>query len=262
MNQNCGRLKGKNALITGAGSGIGKATAILFAKEGANVAVNDINEENAKDTARLIKKIGSKTLILIADVTEKDQVKNMVQKYFNTFDRLDILVNNAGIGGTFSSILRTTEEIWDRTMKINLKSVFLVSKYFIKNMKKNDAPKDQLRGKIINMASMRGKSGRKNLGAYSASKAGVVSLTQTLAQELGPSRITVNAVCPGLIHTPIYGNISKEGLAGSSLPTCLEKFKPVGEPEDVAKVVLFLASNDSDFITGQSVPVSGGQSFV
>ncbi|NHI92980.1 MAG: SDR family oxidoreductase [Candidatus Lokiarchaeota archaeon] len=262
MTNYCGRLEGKNILITGAGSGIGRATAILFANEGANVAVNDINKENAEETARIINKIGQKTLVLIADVTIKEQVKEMVEKYFENFDRLDILVNNAGIGGTFSSITRTTEEIWDRTININLKSVFLVSKYFIRHIKKNDAPKDALRGKIINMASMRGKSGRKNLGAYSASKAGVISLTQTLAQELGPSRITVNAICPGLIHTPIYGNITKEELAGSSLPTCLEKFKPVGDPEDVAKVALFLASSDSDFITGQSIPVSGGQSFV
>ncbi len=256
------RLEGKNILITGAGSGIGKATAILFAKEGANVAVNDINEENVKDTAEKIKALGKKTLVLIADITKSDQVKAMVKNFYENFDQLDVLVNNAGIGGTFSSVIRTKEEIWDRTMEINAKSVFLVTKYFAINMKKNNAPEDQLRGKIINVASMRGKSGRKNLGAYSASKAAVVSLTQTLAQELGNSRITCNAICPGLIHTPIYGNISKEDLAGSSLPTCLEKFKPVGEPEDVAKVALFLASGDSDFITGQSIPVSGGQSFV
>ena len=256
------RLKDKNVLITGAGSGIGKATAILFAKEGANVAVNDINEENVKETAEKIKALGRKTLILVADVTNSNEVKDMVKKYYETFDQLDVLVNNAGIGGNFSSIMRTKEEIWDRTMNINAKSVFLVTKYFVKHMKKNKAPVDQLRGKIINMASMRGKVGRKNLGAYSASKAAVVSLTQTLAQELGNLRITCNAICPGLIHTPIYGNISKEDLAGSSLPTCLGKFKPVGDPEDVAKVALFLASNDSDFTTGQSFPVSGGQSFV
>ena len=256
------RLQGKNVLITGAGSGIGKATAILFAKEGANVAVNDINEENVKETAEKIKTLGRKTLILVADVTDSQQVRDMAEKYFAEFDQLDVLVNNAGIGGNFSSIIRTKEEIWDRTMTINAKSVFLVTKYFVKRMKKNKAPEGQLRGKIINMASMRGKSGRKNLGAYSASKAAVVSLTQTLAMELGSSRITCNAICPGLIHTPIYGNISKENLAGSSLPTCLEKFKPVGDPEDVAKVALFLASSDSDFTTGQSIPVSGGQSFV
>jgi len=256
------RLEGKNILITGAGSGIGKATAILFAKEGANVAVNDINEENVKETAEKIKALGRKTLILVGDVTKSEEIKGMVEKYFENFDQLDVLVNNAGIGGTFSSIIRTKEEIWDRTMNINAKSVFLVTKYYAKFMKKNKAPDDQLRGKIINVASMRGKAGRKNLGVYSASKAAVVSLTQSLAQELGNFRITCNAICPGLIHTPIYGNISKEGLAGSSLPTCLGKFKPVGDPEDVAKVALFLASGDSDFTTGQSLPVSGGQSFV
>jgi len=129
-------------------------------------------------------------------------------------------------------------------------------------MIKNKAPKDQLRGKIINMSSMRGKSGRSGFGAYGAAKAGIILLTQTLAQELGPKRITVNAICPGLIHTPIYGAIDIDNLAGSSLPTCLQNFKPVGLPEDVAKVALFLASSDSDFTTGQSIPVSGGQAFV
>ncbi|MHA1784332.1 MAG: SDR family NAD(P)-dependent oxidoreductase [Candidatus Helarchaeota archaeon] len=256
------RLKGKNILITGAGSGIGKATAELFAKEGANIAINDVNEENAKQVVEHVKALGRKSLLLVADVTESEQVKEMAQKFFETFQRIDVLMNNAGVGSSFSPIIRMKEKVWDRIIKINLKSVFLVTKYFAKKMMKNEAPDDQLRGKIINVASMRGKTGRKNFGAYSASKFGVVSLTQTLAQELGPHRITVNAICPGLIHTPIYGNISKENLAGSSLPTCLQKFKPVGDPEDVAKVALFLASTDSDFMTGQSLPVSGGQGFV
>ncbi|NVM52427.1 MAG: SDR family oxidoreductase [Candidatus Helarchaeota archaeon] len=255
------RLQGKNILITGAGSGIGKAIAILFASEGANIAVNDLNSESAERTAQEVKKLGQKSIIVVADVTESQAVKEMVKACWINFEKIDILVNNAGIGASFTSIIHTKNEIWDRVIRTNLRSVFLVSKYVGRKMIKNKTPKDQLRGKIINMSSMRGKSGRSGLGAYSASKAGIVSLTQTLALELGKYRITVNAICPGLIHTPIYGNISIENLAGSSLPTCL-KYKPVGLPEDVARVALFLASSDSDFTTGQSIPVSGGQSFV
>ncbi len=256
------RLLGKNILITGAGSGIGKAIAILFAQHGANLALVDINEENVKKVAKEIEQHGVKVAFYAKDVSEKEQVKQMVREVFASFDQIDVLVNNAGIGATFTSVIHMKEEQWDRIIKINLKSVFLVTKYVARRMIKNKVPEMQLRGKIINMSSMRGKSGRSGFGAYGVSKAGIVNLTQTLAQELGPKRITVNAICPGLIHTPIYGSISIDDLAGSSLPTCLEKFKPVGLPEDVAKVALFLASSDSDFTTGQSIPVSGGQGFV
>ncbi len=256
------RLLGKNVLITGAGSGIGRAIAVLFAKHGANIAINDINADAANKVADEIKDLGQKAVVFIADVSDQPQVKEMTKEIFANFEQIDILVNNAGIGATFTSIIHMKVENWDRIIKVNLRSVFLVTRYIARRMIKNKAPKDQLRGKIINMASMRGKTGRSGFGAYGAAKAGIVNLTQTLAQELGKYRITVNAICPGLIHTPIYGPISIENLAGSSLPTCLQSFKSVGLPEDVAKVALFLASSDSDFITGQSIPVSGGQGFV
>ncbi len=256
------RLKGKNILITGAGSGIGKAIAFLFAQHGANLALVDMNEENVKKVAQELEQFGTKIAYFVADVSEEDQVKQMTQEVFTAFEQIDVLINNAGIGASFVSIIHEETSSWDRIIKINLRSVFLVTKYFARKMIYNKAPKDQLRGKIINMSSMRGKTGRSGFGSYGAAKAGIVILTQTLAQELGPKRITANVICPGLIYTPIYGNISYENLAGSSLPTCLEKFKPVGLPEDVAKVALFLASSDSDFITGQSLPVCGGQGFV
>lgn len=256
------RLLGKNILITGAGSGIGKAIALLFAQHGANLALVDINEDNVKAVTKETEKFGQKVACFTADISEKEQVKQMVRDVLSTFEEIDVLVNNAGIGATFTSVIHISEKQWDRIIKINLKSVFLVTKYVAQRMIKNKVPKNQLRGKIINMSSMRGKSGRSGFGAYGAAKAGIVNLTQTLAIELGPKRITVNAICPGLIHTPMYGPISIENLAGSSLPTCLEKFKPVGFPEDVAKMALFLASSDSDFTTGQSIPVAGGQGFV
>ncbi len=259
------RLEGKNVLITGAASGIGRATAVLFAREGANVALNDKNEKGICETARLARENGLKhdALLLAADVSESDQVQGIVQEYFTTFDTLDVLVNNAGIGGPMSRIVSTKEEDWDQVMKVNLRSVFLVSKYFAKKMMKRDVPEDQLRGKIINMSSARGKKGRALFGAYSASKFGVVSLTQTLALELGQSRITVNCICPGVIATPIYGVATPEDLAQANdwEQPCL-KYKPVGYPEDVARVALFLASSDSDYMTGQSLLVTGGRQFV
>ena len=255
------RLIGKNALVTGAGDGIGRAIALRYAKEGANVIVNDINPETAEKTVNDIKKMGLKSIALIADISKIDQVKAMAGECFSFIDQIDILVNNAGIGASYISLLKMKEEDWDRTININLKGVWLVTKFIAKKMKRNKASKDQLRGKIINLSSMAGRRGRAGLGAYCASKFGVIGLTQTLARELGISRITVNAICPGVIHTKIYGNISKEELAGSSDPVSL-KYKPVGAAEDVAKVAFFLASTDSDYITGQSFPVSGGFYFI
>ncbi len=255
------RLLGKNALITGAGSGIGRAIALRYAREGANVAINDLKAESAEKTAKEVEALGVKSLALPADVSDSDQVQALVDKYFAAWDRIDILVNNAGIGAAMSSVSLMKEATWDRAININLRSVFLIAKYFGKRMVKAKVPDDQLRGKIINMSSARGKLGRANFGEYSASKFGVVSLTQTLALELGKFRITVNAICPGLILTPMYGSISAENLAQNNPPPALS-FRPVGMPEDVAGAAFFLASSDSDWITGQSLPVCGGQIFV
>jgi NAD(P)-dependent dehydrogenase (short-subunit alcohol dehydrogenase family) len=160
-----------------------------------------------------------------------------------------------------SRIISLDEDKWDRIIKINLTGVFFMCKYFGKRMVKRKVDDNQLRGKIINMASMRGKRGRANFGDYCASKFGVIALTQTLAIELGKNKITVNAICPGLIHTPIYGNISYENLAGTSEPICLTH-KPVGLPDDVAGTAFHIASSDCDWVTGQSFPVSGGMHFV
>lgn len=252
------RLEGKKILITGAGSGIGRAIALRFAKEGADIAINDIKQESAEKTAKEVNALGQKTLILVGDVSETPIVQQMVKDYYDKWKELDILVNNAGIGASASRIVSTDEANFDRIMKTNARSVFLMCKYFGKQMMKRQAPENQLRGKIINMSSMRGIKGRANFGDYSCSKAAVLRLTETLAIELGKYRITVNAICPGLIHTPIYGNISYTDLASMGEPIALD-YKPVGLPEDVAGAAFFLASSDSDWITGQSIEVSGGQ---
>jgi len=256
------RLQGKIGLISGAGSGIGKAIALRFAKEGADLALNDINEENLDKIIMEVKQLGVKCLKLMGDVSEVEEVKLMVEKFFGFYSHLDILVNNAGIGTSMKTIFRLKEEQWDRVLKINLTSVFLMCKYFGKRMKKNEVPEGHIRGKIINISSMRGKFGRANYGDYTVAKFGIIGLTQTLAQEIGKYNITVNAICPGLIYTPIYGNIDYETLASinKNYPAALKK-KPVGFPEDIAGTAFHIASADADWITGQSFAVSGGQSY-
>ena len=252
------RLFGKKVFISGAGSGIGKAIALRCAREGADIAINDLNATAAEETASEVRKLGQQAIVLVADVSESAPVEQMVKDYYAQWKELDILVNNAGIGGSMSRLISMDEAKFDRNWKINTKSVFLMSKYFAAKMKKRDSLENQLRGKIINIASMRGLKGRALFGEYSAAKAAVVSLTETLALELGKFRITANAVCPGLIYTPIYGNTTYDNLSAIGEPICLE-YKKVGLPEDVAGAVFFLASSDSDWITGHAIPVSGGQ---
>ncbi len=256
------RLKGKIALITGAGSGIGKAIAKRFVREGASVAINDLNEDNLQKSASEIRELGGNCETYTGDVSDSATVQKMADFFLEKYPRIDILVNNAGIGSNMKPLLRLKEEEWDRILKINLTSVFLMCKYFGKGMKKNSVQENQMRGKIINIASMRGKRGRANFGDYSASKFGVIGLTQSLALELGKYNITVNAICPGLIHTPIYGNTDYDSLASlnQQYPTAL-KNKPVGLAEDVAGTAFHIASSDADWITGQSFAVSGGQNF-
>lgn len=252
------RLAGKNCLITGAGSGLGHAIALRFAKEGANVAINDLNEETAKKTADEVAELGVKSLVLPGDVSDIDTVKNMVKEYYANWDVLDVLVNNAGIGATATKMIRMKEERFDQIMRVNVRSVFLMCKYFGNKMRRAKKEDDELRGKIINMSSMRGLKGRAKFAAYSAAKAAVLRLTETFAIEMGRARITVNAICPGLIHTPIYGPVSYEDLTSMGEEVCLS-YKKCGIPDDVAGVAFFLASEDSDWITGQRFPVAGGQ---
>ncbi len=251
------RLEGKKVFITGAGSGIGKAIALRFAAEGADIAINDINEVNAEQTAKEVRALGQDALVYIADITDSESVQNMAKSYFKEWKELDILVNNAGVGGSTSLIMQMKEDIFDRIMRINARGLFLMCKYFLKYMKRRKVPEGEIRGKIINLASMRGIKGRDKFGAYSASKAAVIRITETLAIEMGKYNMPVNAIAPGLIHTPIYGDVSYENLVVMGEDVCLPK--KAGFPEDVAGVAFFLASSDSDWITGHVIPVSGGQ---
>lgn len=251
-----GKLDKKVAIITGGGTGIGRTISLTFANEGAKVVVGSRNIANLVEVVKEIKLLRRQSLAIATDVGVKQQVENMVDQTMHEFGRIDILVNNAGILRA-TGIMDTSEEVWDEVMDINLKGVFLctqaVAKYMIK----------QQDGKIINIASISGRGGGLDDGpSYCTSKAGVIQLTQNAAFELGPYGINVNCIAPGLIITPMVygGGRTREEvqayLEGRKSATVLGR---LGEPEDIAKVALFLASEDSSFISGQTIPVDGGR---
>ena len=253
-------LKGKIALITGAARGIGKSIALRFAQEGARIALNDINEESLKETAREIEKIGRERVIhKSADISKGKQVKALTQYVRQKLGVIDILVNNAAIS-RIVPFLDTSEKLWDRTMEVNLKGAFLCCQAVIPGMIKKG------KGKIINMSSQSGKRGSKWHAAYCVSKFGIIGLTQSLALELAPYRINVNAVCPGVVFTSLWqehalDHARREGIEEKEVKENLLKNIPLarlGTPQDIANLVLFLASSRSDYMTGQAINLSGG----
>lgn len=262
------RLKDKVALITGGASGICKAAAKRFAKEGADIIISDIclhGKSDAEDTAREIEKIGRQALIQKTDVAISGEVKDMVKKSIETFGKIDILVNGAGIGALPLEVINYQEEMWNKVLNTNLTGVFLCSKYVAREMikRRDKSNPDVICGKIINISSVQGKEGAILLGAYVASKFGIIGLTQVLAKELAPRKINVNAICPGFIKTPLYGPLDlsgdiQKGLKEQGVTIALGR---LGEPEDIVGPASFLASKDSDYITGQSINVCGGMLF-
>lgn len=248
------RLKDKVALITGAGSGIGRATAILFAKEGAKVAVADCVKEANEETVKMMKDAGGEGISILADVSNAIEVQKMIEKTVNEYGKLDVLFNNAGIN-MMVPITETTEELWDKMISINLKGVFLGCKYAVPVMKKQGG------GVIINTASIFAYVGCVNDSVYCASKGGVLAFTRALALEVAPFKIRVNCICPGTTLTPLVQRVweqsgNPEERARSTLQQIpLERF---GKPEDMANAALFLASDESSFITGAAIIVDGG----
>ncbi len=249
------RLREKVAIITGAGSGIGRASALRFAEEGAAVSVADIRPELAQETADLIRQSGGRALAVPTDVCKAADVQNLVQKTLAEFDKIDILFNNAGVFVS-GSVVETTEEEWDWVMGVNLKGVFLGCKYVLPEMVR------RRQGVILNTASTSGLEGNSMAAAYNASKGGVVLLTKNIALDFAPYGIRALAICPGVTETSI-GEHCVEGWnerrqrAAMRLAASAHPLGRVAKPEEVANFALFLASDEAAFISGAALPIDG-----
>ncbi len=254
------RLAGKTAIITGAGSGQGRAAAVLFAREAANVVVADVNEKGGRDTVSEIESAGGKATFVRTDVSDEDQCRELVELAVETYGQLNILYNNAGVwyvahhgyvvGETDAPSPLLTQNIWNRTIDINLKGTFLCCKYAIPAMQKADGI-----GSIINVSSVGAiRVGRGASDAYISSKGGVMAVTRNLAVEHAP-KIRCNCLFPGPIETPMVGEMTEERKRWSQENVPLGRW---GQPEDVARMALFLASDDASFITAAMFVVDGG----
>ncbi|MBC2715999.1 MAG: SDR family oxidoreductase [Desulfobacteraceae bacterium] len=253
------KLKDKVALVTGAGSGIGKAIATLFAKEGAKVVVADIDPEKGQETADMIKQSGWDARYVQSDVSREADCEKMIQFTQAKFGKLDILCNNAGIAMVICPVENVSEELWDHIMAVNLKSVFLTCKIAIPIMK------EQGGGIVINVSSVSGIRPRSGLCAYSASKSAVTTLTKALAIEAATHNIRINSISPVATDTPMLEDMMTDEMKENVEVT--KQFVlatiPIGkfaQPEDIAKAALFLASEDASMVTGIDLPVDGGRS--
>lgn len=249
------KLEGKVALVTGGSRGIGKAIALTLAREGARVAINYVN--NAKEATSVVEEIksnGGEAIQIMADVSQRTQVKNMFDDVIKSYGRLDILVNNAGILIP-TNLMETSEEEWDCVMAVNLKGPFLCTQEAAKHMI------HQKYGKIINISSISGLGcAPTGEGAYGCAKAGLIALTFVAAQDLGPMGINVNAIAPGWIQTDMTSGKSKENAKEvNKRKTELAAMRRIGDPQDIANVALFLASDDSSFVSGQLIVADGGR---
>ena len=247
-----GRMQGKVALVTGGSSGIGRATALAFAREGAKVVVAaDKNVEGGKETIGLIKKTGGEATFVKADVSKAAEVEALVDKTIALYGRLDYAHNNAGILGARGSLTELTEEQWDHNINVNLKSVWLCMKYEILYMVEHGG------GAIVNTSSLAGLRALEGSPFYVASKHGIIGLTKSAALEYGKAGIRVNTVCPGLILTPPILKDFRDSLAEAVRKERIPLGR-VGNPEEVAEVVVWLCSDAASFVTGDAIAVDGG----
>jgi NAD(P)-dependent dehydrogenase (short-subunit alcohol dehydrogenase family) len=247
-----GILQGKVALVTGGGSGIGRATSIRLAREGAKVMIADYVPAGAEHTVKLIKEAGGEASCLAADVAVTKEVETMVKKTVDTYGRLDCAYNNAGIEGGMGDTISCTEENFDRVIAIDLKAVWLCMKYEIPQMLKQGG------GSIVNTASIAGLVGFNAIPAYVAAKHGVVGLTRTAALEYAQKNIRVNCVCPGVIRTPMVERaIDKGGMTEADV-IAGEPVGRFGKPEEIAEGVLWLLSDAASFVTGHPLTIDGG----
>lgn len=252
------RLADKITVITGSGSGIGRSTALTFAKEGAVVVVNDLNEENGLKTAREINEQGGRSIFIRADVTEPESVRLMMEQIILTYERIDVLFNNAGISNV-GALHEVEPDTWDKIMSVNVKGVYLPSKYALPYMMERKS------GTIINMSSCAAEMGLAKRAAYSTTKGAVLALTKAMQVDYAPYNIRVNALLPGTIFTPFVENYLKSSYDNPE--EAIEKIKTrqlsgeLGMPEDVALAALFLASDESRFMMGSPLYVDGGVVF-
>ena len=244
------KLQDKVAIITGSSKGIGRAIALDFAREGAKVVVNSRHREEAEKVAREIKAMGKVALAVQADVSKENEVKKLVKKTVDAFGRVDILVNNAGVA-RFSPLTSISEKQWKFTIGTNLTGQFLCAKEVTEDILKRKA-----KGVIINIASIAGEIGFKNLAPYCAAKGGIIELTRELALELAPN-IRVNAIGPGVIETDMTSDLLKNQQARNTLLQQIPMGR-FGQPEDISKVAVLLASDESSYMTGHTIFIDGG----
>ena len=242
------KLKDKVAFITGFGSGLGQAIAILFAKEGAAVAGTSTTESKGLETVKMVVEAGGRSLFRSGDVGDTAQMKSLIDETVRRFGGIDIVVNSAGVR-TNGSITDITEEDWDRTLDANLKGAFVVSRLAIPEMIKRGG------GVILHIAARSGMLGQAGRAAYCASKGGMITLTEAMAMDHAKDKIRVNCICPGPTRTPMVDTSTPEKLARYETRVPLGR---IGEPEDVAQAALYLASDEASFVTAAILPVDGG----
>ena len=247
-----GLVDGKVALVTGGGSGMGRASALAFSREGAKVVVVDVVDSGGEETVRMIHERGGEAIFVHADVSKAADAEAAVNKAVQTYGRLDVAHNQAGIEGALARLVDYPEEMWDRVLSIDLKGIWLFMKYEIPQMLKQGG------GAIVNTASIEGLLGTPNAAAYVAAKHGVVGISKAAALEYAKDHIRVNAICPGVIHTPMVDRMSASNPQMMDIITAAEPVGRMGEPEEVVEAAVWLCSDRASFVTGVALPVDGG----